>query len=511
MITLPTLYDHQATQVNDVRNAFRRHKGVILCAQTGEGKTREAKHIIGLGVNRGPSKGQSGNFLFTVRRRGLVDNASNSFNEYPVLPHGVIMSGKETSFDRNVQVASIDTLLSWWAEDGQYSGPLTFDMICFDECHAHHSKLATFLKAHRTERRRLGLMPAYVLGLSATPYAKGLCDVYGEIVKGARVDWLIQNGFLVPYRYFEGTKGKLDLLVKQGNGFTRDSNSAAMGGLSGTMVRDWLRLGEGRPTIGFFLRRQHARDAMDELEAAGIDTRYVDGDTSDTIRRSLFYGLGEGHFNYLTNVDVVGRGTDIPRVSCIQLCLGIGSVVQFRQKIGRGSRVHPLKKDCIVIDHADNVHRLGYFEDDVDWTIDATRDTVKDHEARPSITCPKCKAVYRGGKCQMCGYEPTQRERKQQKLQFDGTELQEINRSTHKRGEYSHEKLMVSKLFMAGRAGLTFKAAVAIAGQEAAKKGQKFRVPHKVKIAGQDYYMPEYGSPDGERRVRALFPVTAGR
>jgi superfamily II DNA or RNA helicase len=82
---------------DDTRAALAKHRRAILCAPPGTGKTRLAKWIMGAYANREKREGESGNAIFAVHRRGLVDNASSSFNEDPVLPHGLIMAGNDTS------------------------------------------------------------------------------------------------------------------------------------------------------------------------------------------------------------------------------------------------------------------------------------------------------------------------------------------------------------------------------------------------------------------------------
>src|SRR3990167_9010517 len=117
-IALPSLFPHQEDQKNRTRAALARHGRVIVCAPTGVGKTRIAKWILGSSANREPNERQSGNSLFTVHRRGLVDNAVDSFAEEPPLPHGIIMAGRDTRYGSRTQVASIDTLLSWFVDGG---------------------------------------------------------------------------------------------------------------------------------------------------------------------------------------------------------------------------------------------------------------------------------------------------------------------------------------------------------------------------------------------------------
>jgi len=168
MIELPELYTHQETMLNDVRTALSKHRRAILCAAPGTGKTRISKRILASYANRPQLEGESGRALFAVHRRGLVDNASNSFGEAPRLPHGVIMSKRKTNLTESVQVASIDTLNAWYSDGDHYTGD-TFDLIVFDEAHAHISKLRSMLEPHDAKRKAHGLKETFLLGLSATP------------------------------------------------------------------------------------------------------------------------------------------------------------------------------------------------------------------------------------------------------------------------------------------------------------------------------------------------------
>ncbi len=512
-----SLYPHQADLRDRTREALAKHRRVILTAPPGVGKTRIAKWILGASANREPGPDQSGLSLFTVHRRPLVDNASDSFGEEPRLRHGVIMSNRKPAYGARVQVASIDTLNSWFLDGGQYDTSLTFDLIVWDECHSNHSKFARFLEKHDAYRKETGKHPAFVIGLSATPEAKGLSDIYRKIVLGPPTQWLIDNGFLSPFRYFRATQGQLGLLVKRGDTFTPDSEAAAMAGLSGALVRDWKRLAEGRPTVGFFPRRQHAQEARLELEEAGLRVAYVDGDTDDDSRKRVFWELNNGRLDYLCNVQVVERGTDIPAIACVQLCVAIGSVSRCRQMIGRGSRFDPVKypqkTDCIVLDHGGNIKRHGFFEDDPLWSLDRSKGSGGEVATRPTIECPHCQAIYRGGKCRQCGYEPTKKERKGQGLEFDGTELIEVKeRRKGSRTAKSAEDLMLSALYSAGRSGRTWKQAVGMFFGLAKKQGSpEYRIPARVTVGGHTYRMLPFGHNMSGRRVDMLFPFTVER
>jgi superfamily II DNA or RNA helicase len=284
-----------------------------------------------------------------------------------------------------------------------------------------------------------------------------------------------------------------------------------MEGLAGDLVRDWKRYAEGRPTVGFFPRRTHAQEAMELLEAAGLRVAYVDGNTPDDMRKTIFWQLNNHTINYLCNVQVVERGTDIPRIGCVQLCVAVGSLTRYRQMIGRGSRVHECKTDAIVLDHGGNVQRHGFFEDDPEWTLDITTKPTGEVGTRPTIECPQCCAIYRGGRCNSCGYEPTPKERRGQGLEFDRSELVEVKRKEKTTAKArSPQDLMVSALYMAGKSGRTWRQCAGIFKGLNQKQGTNYRVPKTVTVGRHRYNMVPYDSVDSSRRVSVLYPFTVG-
>ena len=513
-ILLPSLFDHQEDHKQRVRASLVKHRRVIMCAEPGFGKTRVAKNILGASANKPKGTGQSGYTLFAVFRRGLVDNAIESFAEDPQLPHGIIMSGRETAYGYRTQVASIDTLNSWFCEGGKYTSKLTFDMIVFDETDNHFPKLRTFLASHEEQRESLGLNKTFVLGLTATPQAKGLGDVYKEIVTGQSASWLIANKYLSPFRYFRADhEGQLGLLVKKGQKFTDESSDAAMKQLNGAdLVSDWRKFAEGRPTVGFFVRLVYAKDAQSRLQAEGIRAEYVDGKTPDDERVSLFRALNNGSIDYLCNVGIVDRGTNIPAISCVQVCTPICSIKRWRQMITRGSRTHNGKTECVILDHAGNIKRLNHFvEDDPEWVLDVTTDKTTEAATRPVIECPRCRANYRGGKCSNCGYEPSKSERKAQGLEFDGTELQEVKpkKKTASDKKQTNEQILVSTLYRCGNSGRTWKQVYRIACDTAEKQGTRFQCPRRFNVGEHTY---EAASKDDQsRRIANLYPFTVGQ
>ena len=528
MIELPNLWSHQSGQVDEAREVVRTTthrlnlngkdetpdhvtiRSVIFQASAGGGKTRCAKWILGNSLNNMPN----GKVLFAVHRRNLVFNASESFNDTPVLPHGVVMSNHETDWANRCFVASVDTLNNWWVEGKEYNEKaFVFDVVIIDECHFHLSKHVKYVKAHERRRRDLGLKPAIYIGLSATPANKQMHELFSTIVHGKSTQWLIDNDYLVPFKYYAGKQGKIDVLVKGSGrmGYTEDSVTKAMHGMAGDLVRDWIMHGNNQPTVGFFPTLAQAKQASEELAAAGIATAYIDGRTSDDNRAKVFAQIASGEIKYVCNVGVIEIGTNIPEVSCIQLCTKIGTRGRLEQILGRGSRKAQGKTHCIVIDHLENiagVNGLGFFEDEWQWTIGQADPTEVGEGGTPIVVCPSCGVEYRGGLCKSCGYEPTPKELEPQGLVFSGTDMKEIIRKPKEQKQpkqQSMEKLMIGAIYAAVNRNMTFAQACHIARSNAKKQGQQFVTPASITVGSKTYQTPRYGSQESKRKVRSLF------
>jgi hypothetical protein len=179
--------------------------------------------------------------------------------------------------------------------------------------------------------------------------------------------------------------------------------------------------------------------------------------------------------------------------------------------IGRGSRIHPAVEDCIVLDHATGIRDHGFFEDDTEWSLEWGERPAKTNETRATVECPSCGAVYRGGQCRQCGYEPTKQERKSQGLEFVGGELQEVQRRERKqKAPKTCEELMISALYAAAHGNRTFAAACVLARKAAEKQGTKMRVPAVIEIGGVRYRTVPYGNPDSKRKVLELYGSLVG-
>ena len=518
-----SLRGYQHDCIKKVGKSIREHERSILCAQTGSGKTRMAKWMLGRYAEQKPKS----HCAFLVERRGLVYNASDSFlnteGDQPPLDHAIIMSGTGgINWKMKTHVCSIDTMNSWFLDDrGVYCQDTTYDFLVADEIHTGTTKYIRFAEANNARRRYLGLPPAPILGLSATPQNKSL-TWFNDIVYGPAVKELQELGYLCKYRYVVGrATADRSKLKKNAGEFTASSVGEAFEDLEGDMVRDYKRFLAGRPTIAFFPRLKEAEKAVAEYKKHGIHAVYLSGETPDEERKLMYDNFQNGVVEVICNVGVTERGTDLPACKGIQLCTSIGRISRYRQMIGRGCRPHPNFGECIVLDHGGNIVKPngdpnhGLFEDEIPWSLTDYKIANEPNKERKTVQCPKCNEVYRGGKCPNCGHEPPVKEKPaKEEKEFNKQQMEFLEVDGLKRRIKSSEEIMKDAIGLAanmrfGKNAPTVRQAVAIAIKAAPKAGNNnnsFEVPKYVEHNEKKWKIPAPWEPDSRMPVHVVFP-----
>jgi hypothetical protein len=77
---------------------------------------------------------------------------------------------------------------------------------------------------------------------------------------------------------------------------------------------------------------------------------HLDGTTPPALRQSSLKGFRDGDITVLCNVGLFTEGTDLPSIACVILGRPTSSASLYQQMVGRGLRLHPGKRDCVVLD-----------------------------------------------------------------------------------------------------------------------------------------------------------------
>lgn len=389
------LFPHQEKTVEGVRYSLANgHKRVMVGLPTGGGKTVIAAKIVEGALAKGNS------VIFTVPFLSLVDQTVARFAEQGIHCTGV-MQGQHPATDPSqpVQVCSVQTL--------QRRQIPKAALVIQDEAHRWFDFYGKWMSDPEWEK-----VP--FIGLSATPWTKGLGKHYSDLVVATTTKELIAQGFLSPFRVFAPAHPDLSGIKIVAGDFHEGQLSERMSQpvLVADTVSTWLRLGEDRPTLCFGVDRAHARRLFEEFESAGVPSAYVDMDTPTDERARIGERLRQGQIKVVCNVYTLTTGVDWD-VRCIILARPTKSEMLYVQMIGRGLRTAQGKDDCLILDHSDTSLKLGFVDDIFHDRLDDGKHQKSVSQKREKATplpkeCSVCSYLKPAGvrKCPSCGFEP---------------------------------------------------------------------------------------------------------
>src|SRR3954452_17796196 len=177
------LHEHQKLAEAQLRESLRSgHRRPIIQSPTGSGKTVLAAAI----VEKALAKGKK--VIFTVPKLSLIDQTVERFNEEGIKAIGVVQGYHPgTDGTQPVQVASIQTLRRRKLPEA--------DLVLVDEAHEVHDFYREWME--KPEWRGIPFV-----GLTATPWTKGLGKYWDALLQPTTITQLIEQGFLSKFKVF---------------------------------------------------------------------------------------------------------------------------------------------------------------------------------------------------------------------------------------------------------------------------------------------------------------------
>ncbi len=372
-------------------NKRKGHNYQILASMVGSGKTIMGAHLL----HQCWQKEQRG--MFVVDRINLLDQTSAVFDRFGI-PHGVVASGHPRYLPNElIQVASIQTL-------ARRGWPMA-DLIVADEIHVLYA----------TMRKKIERKDCCVIGLTATPFTRGLGKFFSALVNVTTGNKLTKEGFLVPFKVWAAKEPDMTNAKVVAGEWTDQAASERSVKIIGDVVKEWREKGENRKTIAFGVDVAHCEELQRRFLMCGIRAELYTYLTGDEERDMMLreFRKPDSSIRVLISVAALSRGFDVPDVGCIIMCRPLrNSFTEFVQILGRGLRSHPSKQDCYVLDLAGNFMR--HYPALIEFMEEGARhlDDGKVKQSKPSIgeekkprKCPKCKYVIGAGlHCPSCGY-----------------------------------------------------------------------------------------------------------
>ena len=331
--------------------------------------------------------------LFLADRNILANQAYNAFSPFPedalvrIEPEDIRKKGKVPK-NGSLFFTIFQTFMSGPPKDGEpspYFGEYPrdfFDFIVIDECHRGGAN---------DESNWRGILeyfaPAVQLGLTATPKRKDNVDTYkyfGDPVYIYSLKEGINDGFLTPFKvkqisttldeYVYTPDDKLiEGEIESGKRYTETDFNKIIEIKEREAHRAKLfmqQINQGEKTLVFCSTQDHAlavRDLINQIKT-GTDPNYCQRVTAND------GALGEQHLRdfqdneksiptILTTSQKLSTGVDARNIRNIVLMRPINSMIEFKQIIGRGTRLYDGKDYFTIYDFV----KAHYHFNDPEW------------------------------------------------------------------------------------------------------------------------------------------------
>jgi type I restriction enzyme R subunit len=373
---------------------------ILLTLATGTGKTSIAFQILWklfqARWNLSGEPTRRPRILFLADRNTLADQAFNDFTGFAAFEDNALARLEPDALRRkgrvptnaSVFITIFQTFMSGPVVDGRPSPwfgqypPDFFDFIVIDECHRGGAN---------NESTWRGILeyfsPAVQLGLTATPRRNDNADTYayfGEPVFTYSLKEGINDGFLTPFRVKQISTTLDDYIytpddtvvegeVQEGRRYTEAEFNRIIEIERRERQRVEILLSQIDPrqkTLVFCATQEHAlaiRDLINQLKSSS-DPNYChrvtadDGELGNTWLRA-FQDNEKTIPTILTTSQKLSTGVDARNVRNIVLLRSVKSMIEFKQIIGRGTRLYDGKDYFTILDFVKAHHHFS----DPEW------------------------------------------------------------------------------------------------------------------------------------------------
>jgi DNA repair protein RadD len=376
----------------------------LVCIPTGGGKGPCIATLLATVAAKQPGE----RFLCTVHTQELVGQLAETFERVSGVKPGIYSASlKRKDTDAQVTFAQVQSVAKNAVKFGRIR------MLVIDECDRcpmeGDGQYRTLIKTLTIINPDLR-----VVGFTATPYRMGAGLVYGKgkpfdrMVFDAGVNELIADGYLSPLTSKNGGAPDLSgVKVMNGDYSSKDLDNRLSDEHTVSKACDEImRYGANRKAwLVFCSGVKHAAMVQTALRERGIEAPLIEGNTPDAERRDSIAGFKAGRIRALININVLSVGFDSPHVDMVVLLRPTMSPGMYFQQLGRGFRIAPGKKDCLVLDLAGNIMMHGPVD-----TLNARMSKAKKGEGSgkaPMKTCDDCQEIVPAGVrvCPACGHK----------------------------------------------------------------------------------------------------------
>lgn len=404
VINTMELRTYQREAIQSIYDWFSSGKNApLVVTPTGSGKSV----ILASFIRRALSEYSDTKILICTHVKELVAQDYQAIvRTWPNAPAGVFSAGLGKRQLKPITVASIQSIYNKDIFHGR------FDLIIIDEAH---------LIPHKSDGMYRKLLDqslaaneyTKLIGLTATPYRldsgvlhEGDGALFDGISYEVSVADLIEQGFLCRLTARHGDDVDLSGVKITGGEYNLGQLSERMSALELVEHHADLitqRCANRNAWLIFAVTVEHAAQVSAALKRRGVNADYVSGDMTNKDRDQRINAFKSGELRALVNCAILTTGFDHPATDAVVLLRPTLSPGLYVQMVGRGLRLHPSKKDCLVLDFGGNVRRHGF----IDKVEPPKKGKKKGEQEAPVKKCGGCDALLpiMTKTCPECGFQ----------------------------------------------------------------------------------------------------------
>ena len=420
------LRPYQAETLDALRKGFASgYKAQILYAPTGAGKTEMAIALL----EAVRAKGNKAAMI--LDRIVLCDQTSQRLDKYNI-DHGVMQSThwRYRPYER-IQVCSAQTL----EKRGDFPG---LNLLIVDEAHTTRDQTVEFIKNNPDIR---------VIGLTATPFTKGLAKIYDNVISTVTTKELVDQKVLVPLKIFVAKEINMEGAKKVAGEWSQAEASERGIKITGDIVAEWEAktneiFGRPRKTIVFCSGVAHGASLSAKFAEAGYNFVSLSYRDDESFKKDVIadFSKPDTEIHGLIATDILTKGFDAPDVmigvSARPFTKSLSSHIQQMGRVMRANMNDPEDKPfALWLDHSGNYLRFrGEWDDVFEHGVDKLDDGKEKAKTEPTekekedAKCPKCKSLWPRG-LDICGHCGFVRERRNSVSSVAGV-MQELSGSS---------------------------------------------------------------------------------
>jgi DNA repair protein RadD len=386
------LRPYQNDAVHATLKHFRREKSpAVIVLPTGAGKSLVIAELARIAIGR---------VLVLAHVRELVEQNYAKYTSLN-LEAGIYSAGlSRKDISQKTIFGSIQSIAR---ADAEFFND--FSLVVIDECHriSTESETQYFQVIEALKKANPELC---ILGLTATPYRLGYGWIFElHLQKKMRVTklerffkkcifelsthYMIENNYLTmpvkidsPVACYDFSSLKLNgtrYIQTQIEALLKDQKR-----ITPLIIQNIVDMSADRHGVMIFTSSvNHAKEIMQSLPP--FISALVVGETEDSDRDEIIQAFKDKKIKFLVNVSVLTTGFDAPHVDVIAILRPTESQSLYQQIVGRGLRLSPNKKDCLILDYTGQDHDI--------FNPDISDEKTNSESVQVDVTCPSCGLI----------------------------------------------------------------------------------------------------------------------